>query len=139
MCLYYFLVKLHHKWKSWGYFSLLYRCLFDMGGSYNLSQYIYMYASHLDNLKKKNIHVKEVYLISMKKKISKIYFIIFHSKKFTGTIRDFLHRFEIGNVDIFSSFWTHKEYLARLLQCKIPVNSFIFSHVLALTLIFRIW
>lgn len=31
-------------------------------------------------------------------------FIIFHSKKFTGTIRDFLHRFEIGNVDIFSSF-----------------------------------
>lgn len=62
-----------------------------------------MYAAHLDNLKKKNIHVKEVYLISMKKKITKIYFIIFDSKKFAGTIKDFLHRFEIGNVDIFSS------------------------------------
>lgn len=111
--------------------SLSFQCLFDMDGSYNLFQYIYMYAAHLDNLKKKNIHVKEVYLISMKKKITKIYFIIFDSKKFAWTIKDFLHRFEIGNVDIFSSFWSHKEYLARLLQCKIPVNSFIFNHVLA--------
>lgn len=62
-----------------------------------------MYASHFGQFQGKK-HLCERSLLDInEKKISKIYFIIFHSKKFTGTIRDFLHRFEIGNVDIFSS------------------------------------
>lgn len=120
--------------------------LYILDYSLSLSQVI-VYFTFGWLLIKKNTHTckRSTIEIDWRKSTQDIFIdtliIIFYSEKCTGMKTDFLQRFIMGNFYIFSPFGSHSEYLAQffnviiwvltcLLQCKIPVDSFLFNRVL---------